>query len=173
LYLGCYHLSVVLYWFNLFYCGCFLLEPNMNYPVELTGSVTPGNPDSPPVVAPQNELSEILKQILEIQKEMLNHQRAALAAHDHAARWKSFISRWPDDFPGLPEMSKNALPHLEKAYGKMIYDIVERISDDSDCIDNEFGLQEFLDRYGMRLAQIGTLLNLVAPLADLGNNPES
>ena len=98
---------------------------------------------------------------------------AALAAHDHAARWKSFISRWPDDFPGLPEMSKNALPHLEKAYGKMIYDIVERISDDSDCIDNEFGLQEFLDRYGMRLAQIGTLLNLVAPLADLGNNPES
>jgi hypothetical protein len=62
---------------------------------------------------------------------------------------------------------------LEKAYGKMIYDIVERISDDSDCIDNEFGLQEFLDRYGMRLAQIGTLLNLVAPLADLGNNPES
>jgi len=43
----------------------------MNYPVELTGSVTPGNPDSPPVVAPQNELSEILKQILEIQKEML------------------------------------------------------------------------------------------------------
>ncbi len=145
----------------------------MKYPVEMGGCVTPGNIESPPVVAPQNELSEILKQILDIQKEMLNHQRAALAAHDHAARWKSFISRWPDDVPGLPDMSKNALPHLEKAYGKMIYDIVERISDDSDCIDNEFGLQEFLDRYGMRLAQIGTLLNLVAPLADLGNNPES
>jgi hypothetical protein len=29
-------------------------------------------------------------------------------------------------------------------------------------------VQEFLDRYGMRLAQLGTILNLVAPLAEAG-----
>ena len=28
-------------------------------------------------------------------------------------------------------------------------------------------MQEFLDRYGMRLAQLGTILNLVGPLADV------
>ena len=64
------------------------------------------------------------------------------------------------------------MPQLEKAYGKMILDLVERINEDSEYLENDFGLQEFLDRYGMRLAQIGTLLNLVGPLADIGNNPE-
>ena len=64
------------------------------------------------------------------------------------------------------------MPQLEKAYGKMILDLVERINEDSEYLENDFGLQEFLDRYGLRLAQIGTLLNLVGPLADIGNNPE-
>ncbi len=149
------------------------MEPEINYPLNMTTGVTPNRPESPPSAVPQPDLSEILKQILEVQKELLAHHKASLASHDHSARWKAFIARWPDDFPGLPEMSKNALPHLEKAYGKMIYDIVERVSDDADSIDNEFGLQEFLDRYGMRLAQIGTMLNLVAPLADLGNHPDN
>jgi hypothetical protein len=34
-------------------------------------------------------------------------------------------------------------------------------------------LQDFLDRYGMRLAQLGTILNLVGPLAEAGNQSEA
>ena len=55
--------------------------------------------------------------------------------------------------------------------------LVSRISNQSattsnpngdDPPDNDFALQEFLDRYGMRLAQLGTIINLVAPLAEVG-----
>ena len=41
------------------------------------------------------------------------------------------------------------------------------------ALDNDFALQEFLDRYGMRLAQLGTILNLVAPLAESSSQGES
>ena len=44
----------------------------------------------------------------------------------------------------------------------------------SDALDSEFALQDFLDRYGMRLGQIGNILNLVAPLAEAaGTQSES
>lgn len=145
----------------------------MNYPLDASETLGTGRPDLPPPVQPVSETNELLKQMLEIQKELLGHQRAQLAAHDHGSRWRAFVARWPEEFPGLPELCKNAMPQLEKVYGKMILDLVERINDDPEYLENEFGLQEFLDRYGMRLAQIGTLLNLVAPLADLGNNPDN
>ena len=35
------------------------------------------------------------------------------------------------------------------------------------------GLEYKLDRYGMRLTQLGTLLNMVAPLADATSPSES
>jgi hypothetical protein len=34
-------------------------------------------------------------------------------------------------------------------------------------------LQDFLDRYGLRLGQLGNILNLVAPLAEAGPQSES
>ena len=36
----------------------------------------------------------------------------------------------------------------------------------------EFSLGEFLDRYGMRLAQLGNVLNVLGPLADAARTAE-
>jgi hypothetical protein len=109
---------------------------------------------------------DLLRQILEVQREQLGYQRAAAAAHDMTARWRAFLSRWQNEFPDLSENCRKAMPILERCYGQMITDLTERIDDDP--LDNEFAVQEFLDRYGMRLAQLGTILNLVAPLAEAG-----
>ena len=64
------------------------------------------------------------------------------------------------------------MPALERCYGQLIADLTEKLNDE-DGIDSDFALQEFLDRYGMRLAQLGTILNLVAPLAEAGSQNES
>ena len=77
------------------------------------------------------------------------------------------MARWRDEFPDLSDGCRRAMPHLERCYGQMITDLTERIGDE-DSLDNDFAVQEFLDRYGMRLAQLGTILNLVAPLAEAG-----
>jgi hypothetical protein len=115
---------------------------------------------------------DLLRQILEVQREQLAYQRAAAAAHDMTARWRAYLARWQNEFPGLSEDCRRAMPLLERCYGQLIADLTARLTDE-DGLDNDFALQEFLDRYGMRLAQLGTILNLVAPLAEAGPQNES
>ena len=60
-----------------------------------------------------------------------------------------------------------SLPVLERTYLSMIRDLTERVNtSDSDALDDEFILSEFLDRYGIRLGQMGNILSQLAPLAE-------
>ena len=138
----------------------------MNFSIDVS-SCTPTPETAPPPQAASTEVVELLRQILEVQREQLSHQRNAAAAHDMTARWRAFLSRWNNEFPGLSDACRRVLPMLEKCYGQMINDLTERLSDE-DALDSDFAVQEFLDRYGMRLAQLGTILNLVGPLAEAG-----
>jgi len=120
------------------------------------------------------ETVHLLRQLLDVQKEQLNYLKASAAAHDMGSRWRAFLSRWQPDFPDLSEGCKQAVPILERTYSKLIVELTEHLRrDGEDSLDNDFSLQEFLDRYGMRLAQLGTILNLVAPLAEAGAQGES
>jgi hypothetical protein len=134
------------------------------YPPPLAGT--------PPPVA--TELSDLLRQLLEVQREQLAQLRATAAAHDAGARWRSLLARWRQDFPELPAACRQALPLLERAYGGIIAALVEELRQNGDdALDNDFALQDFLDRYGMRLGQLGNIINLVGPLAEAGAQSES
>ena len=145
----------------------------MNFQIDVSSSL-PGTPPAEPPAAPSHgsETVELLRQILEVQREQLAYQRAAAAAHDMTARWRAFLARWQGEFPDLSEGCRKAMPHLERCYGQLIADLTVRLNDE-EGVDNDFALQEFLDRYGMRLAQLGTIINLVAPLAEAGPQNES
>src|SRR4051794_19332030 len=145
----------------------------MNFQIDTSCTAPCAAPvEPPPAPPPTSEVADLLRQILEVQREQLAYQRAAAAAHDMTARWRAYLSRWQQEFPGLSEGCRKAMPLLERCYGQLISDLTERLTDD-DGLDNDFALQEFLDRYGMRLAQLGTILNLVAPLAEAGSQGES
>lgn len=126
-------------------------------------------PVEPPMAEVVGESADLLRQILEVQKQQLAILQAQQAAHDTTSRWRAFLARWREDFPDLAEFCKEVLPLLEKSYGTLIADLADHLRmNGSGALDNDFALQEFLDRYGMRLAQLGTILNLVAPLAEAG-----
>jgi hypothetical protein len=128
----------------------------------------------PTSTTPTSQILDVLRQMLEVQREQLAQQRAILMAHDGAARWRAFLARWRNDFPALPEGCRAAMPILERSYGKLIAELTEHLCDNgSDALETDFALQEFLDRYGMRLTQLGMILNLVAPLAEAGSPSES
>jgi hypothetical protein len=123
---------------------------------------------------PSHETVDLLRQMLDVQREQLTHLRASVAAHDVGMRWRAFLERWQRDFPGLSGACRQAIPVLEHTYGQLITELTDHLSQQGDeALDNDFALQEFLDRYGMRLAQLGTILNLVAPLAEAGSPDES
>ena len=127
------------------------------------------NPQAAPVNPPDANTppAELLRQILEVQKQHLAHAQAWAAANDPGARWRALVARWREDFPGLPDTCREVLPTLERAYGAILMSLVEELRQQGhDALDNEFALQDFLDRYGMRLGQLGNILNLVAPLSE-------
>jgi hypothetical protein len=145
----------------------------MNFQIDVSSALSSSSPAPAPSAGPGPETVELLKQILEVQREQLVYQKAAVAAHDQTARWRGFLSRWQQEFPDLGPGCRKALPMLERTYGQLIKDLTDRLNDEDASLDNDFALQEFLDRYGMRLAQLGTILNLVAPLAEAGSQTET
>jgi hypothetical protein len=123
--------------------------------------------DTPPKSDSGSETTELLRQLLEVQREQLNLQKAAAQAHDMGSRWRSYLNRWQQEFPELPDACKYALPILERSYGQMIADLAAHFREHgADALDSEFALGDFLDRYGMRLSQLGTILSLVAYIAE-------
>ena len=146
----------------------------MHFSFDVAG---PQHPQPPQPLAeetvPANAL-EILRQILEVQKEQLHLTRMIVAANDGSQRWKTFLARWGDQYPNLASACKEVLPQLERSYIDLMSELTSRVQDDGDeALDTEFALAEFLDRYGMKLGQIGTILNLVTPLAEAYTPPQT
>ncbi len=142
----------------------------MQFQFEMSG---PGMP-APQPPADLANLGPILQQMLDVQRQQLAHLQTLVSAHDGAARWRAFLARWRQDFPELADACRQAIPTLERTYSKIISELTDHLGENgSDALENEFALQEFLDRYGMRLTQLGTLLNMVAPLADASSPSES
>lgn len=129
-------------------------------------------PDVPPPAPPGGETAELLRQLLDVQREQLALAKAAAAAGDGVARWRGFLAKWRDEFPDVGAAAKQVLPAVERVYLRMIQELADRLrGDDPDDLGNEFVLAEFLDKYGMRLSQLGTIMGQLAPIADAAPPP--
>lgn len=123
---------------------------------------------------PNSDPVELLRQLLETQREQLHLMKQMAASNDGQGRWRAFLERWKEDYADLPGACKKALPHLERAYIGLIADLTEYLDEQGDdCTRNEFTLSDFLDRYGIRLNQLAALLSLVGPLAEIAAQSEA
>ena len=119
-----------------------------------------------------NQQSDLLTQILDVQRENLNFQRAA--ACDSIARWRHILGRWEKDHPEFAEQSKIAYPLLERAYIQLLANMLEELVEQGDdALENEFAVQEFLDRYGMKIGQLSHLLGIIGPLSEAAQQNEA
>jgi hypothetical protein len=140
----------------------------INFQIDATAgsSATPGGAET----ASGGEVVELLRQLLDVQREQLAYQRAV---HDLTGRWRAFLGRWQQEFPGLSDTCRQAVPALERSYANLVVELTDRLcGEDGESLESDFALREFLDLYGMRLAQLGTILNLITPLAEAGPAPE-
>ena len=131
-------------------------------------------PDSVPDLLKMmiQQQSDLLTQILEVQREQLNVQRAS--AHDAIARWRHVLARWEQAHPELADHSKSAYPLIERAYIQMLASVLEEVAElGEDALDNEFAVQEFIDRYGMKIGQLGHMLSVIGPLNEAAQQNEA
>jgi hypothetical protein len=80
------------------------------------------------------------------------------------------LGLWKLSNPELSEYCKRAAKKLERIQTDLLSSITEEIETNSDVLfDSEFGLNEFIDRYGTKFLQLNSLLQV---LTQLGNAPD-
>ena len=152
----------------------------MNFQFDIASQTT----TPPPAPAHPGEANtDLLRQILELQRDQLGQilqvQREHLAlaknmAQDNNARWRTLLSRWQKDMPYLMDHCKQAYPALERAYVHMIASMVEEVCEkEEDDLDNEFTVQDFLDRFGMRMGQLGHMVHVIGSIAEAATQNEA
>ena len=112
------------------------------------------------------ELADLLRQSVDLQREQVSLLKAQQAAQDNTARWRAFLARWAGEFPDAGGACKQALPTLERAYLALVRELTTKLKEVGDDLDDEFVLGEFLDKYGIRLSQLGNILSQIGPVAD-------
>ena len=125
----------------------------------------------PPPSPAADAQAGLLRELIDVQKEQLAYLRAAHEAQHTSARWQAFLTRWAEEFPTVGDGCVRAFPVIERAFLRLLEEMAGKLADDdADDMDDEFALGEFLDRYGMRLSQLGNILNVLGPLADAARN---
>lgn len=115
---------------------------------------------------PVSPAADLLRELLEVQREQLTVLRAQQAASDDRVRWRGLHTRHADDFPNLPGECKSVLPLIERAYLTAVAELTTQLSDpDADL--NEFSVNELLDRHVPRLGQLWAVMTQVGQLASV------
>src|SRR4051794_6718840 len=95
------------------------VEAIMHFQFDVSNFTPVSEPDAPPP-PPTETTSDLLRQLLDVQRQQLTLLQANAAAHDVGSRWRAFLARWRDDFPDLSDYCREVLPMLERAYGMLI-----------------------------------------------------
>ena len=130
--------------------------------LRLNTASSTGTPPEPVL----NETNVLLRHLIELQTEQVGLMRKQYFRNDDHDRIKQLHERHGPDFAPLPTACQQVLPKLEQRYLSLLSDLAERL-EDTDDLDSEFALAEFLDRFGPKMMQLGHILNQVGAFANL------
>ncbi|MHB8972610.1 MAG: hypothetical protein ACYC3X_21530 [Pirellulaceae bacterium] len=111
------------------------------------------------VVVNQEQQNQLLKE--------LNNQLSA-AQRQRAQE----LGQWKDANPDLARGCRSAAETLSRVQTQFLQSLTEEIETHEDCLmDGEFMLNEFVDRFGPRLAHLNGVLQVLSQLSYTPNAP--
>jgi len=118
------------------------------------------------VLAQQTQLLHHMLQALDRQNELLE-ELVTHVSSNHKQRVAE-LNNWKEGHPQLVVHCKAAADALTKVQAQYLSDLTREINDNvEDLVDGEFVFNEFLDRFGPRLAHLNGVLQV---LTHLGGN---
>lgn len=127
--------------------------------------VTPSS-QARPVMSQPEEQVELLREVLAAQdrtNELLEELLGAMAANQKQRNQE--LAQWKKANPDLADDCREAAEVLSKVQVEYLDRMTEEISDaHEDLVDGEFVLNEFIDRYGPRLAHLNGVIQVLAQL---------
>lgn len=126
-------------------------------------------------LSPREEHTELLREVLSAQdrtNELLEELANTLAA-THKQRANE-LNQWRNAHPALAGACREAAEALTRVQIEYLDRMTDEINDTSDdMVDGEFVLNEFIDRYGPRLAHLNGVIQVLAQLSSVPNPANS
>ena len=129
--------------------------------------------DAPPTFSnDKEEQSYLLRQLLaaqDRQNELLEEMVNQLQATQRQRLGE--LGQWKQANPQLAKRCRSAAESLSKVQTEFLANLTEEVNDNAEhLMDGEFMLNEFVDRFGPRLAHLNGVLQV---LTQLGSTPEA
>ncbi|MBP85991.1 MAG: hypothetical protein CMJ64_04620 [Planctomycetaceae bacterium] len=81
------------------------------------------------------------------------------------------LGQWKEANPDLAKCCRTAVETLSRVQTQFLHNLTDEVLDNEDCLlDGEFMLNEFVDRFGPRLAHLNGVLQV---LSQLGTVPQT
>lgn len=123
-----------------------------------------------PVHHATEEHTELLREVLAAQdrtNELLEELIGAMAAQQRQRSQE--LQQWKKANPDLADGCREAAEVLSKVQVEYLDRLTEEVSDTQhDLVEGEFMLNEFIDRYGPRLAHLNGVIQVLAQLGTSG-----
>lgn len=120
---------------------------------------------------PVSELCVLMRELLSAQdrqNELL--EELVSQSGQHQRRKTIELALWKRANPELAEFCKRAAGKLERVQTDLLASITEEVESNSETLlESEFGLSEFVDRFGTKFMHLNALLQV---LSQLGNAPD-
>jgi hypothetical protein len=137
--------------------------------LDTTLSTHPGS--APSGLDHDAEQTRLLREILnsqDRQNELLEELISQVGAH-HRQR-QAELGQWKQANPRLARSCKLAADALSKVQAEFLDSLTREVNDTAeDMMDGEFVLNEFIDRFGPRLAHLNGVLQVLSQLSSLPN----
>src|SRR4051812_13650247 len=126
-------------------------------------------------VAAREDNSELLREMLAAQdrtNDLLEELGTVLAAQQKQRA--NELSQWRNAHPALAGACRDAAEALTRVQIDYLERMTEEINDTSDdMVEGEFLLNEFIDRFGPRLAHLNGVIQVLAQLSSVPNPTNS
>jgi hypothetical protein len=130
---------------------------------------------SHPIMSAREEQTELLREVLSAQdrtNELLEDLTATLAANQKQRA--NELNQWRNAHPALAGACREAAEALTRVQIEYLERMTEEINDTSeDMVEGEFVLNEFVDRFGPRLAHLNGVIQVLAQLSSVPNPANS
>jgi hypothetical protein len=131
--------------------------------------VSPGS--QPRSVLSRDEQTDLLRDVLNAQERTneLLEDLVSVMANNQKQR-ASELHQWRNAHPNLAAACREAAEALSRVQIEYLNRLTDDVNEQSeDLVDGEFVLNEFIDRYGPRLAHLNGVIQVLAQLSSVPN----
>lgn len=151
-------------------------QESNNYPVfRIDVSADPSSDEPQPSVESDAMIVTLLRQLLAGQAKQNKLLEDFVQQQNAAQRQRAAeLGQWKEANPALAKCCRTAAEALSRVQTQFLQNLTEEVLDNEEClVDGEFMLNEFVDRYGPRLAHLNGVLQVLSQLSTVPTTNQS